>query len=95
VSATLKPMSDEPFYSQTYRPPPRAPKPGEPLWSCAKDGRTWSAELRDHRAAGVEAQILCDGELVSGRRFDLRELATRWAEQERQRIARGGLANDA
>jgi hypothetical protein len=48
-----------------------------------------SAELRDHGAAGVEAQVLCDGELVIGRRFDMRELATRGAEQERQAIERG------
>ena len=85
-------MSDEPFYSPNQRLPPRAPQPGEPLWSFQKDGRTWSAELRDHgRANGVEAQILRDGDLVNGRRFDLRELATRWAEQERQAIERGLL----
>jgi hypothetical protein len=80
------------FYSPNYRPPPRDPKPGEPLWSLQKDEHTWSAELRDHGAGvGVEVQILCDGELVSGRRFDLRELATRWAEQERQAIERWQL----
>ena len=63
---------------------------GEPLWSLQKDGRTWSAELRNRgTSVGIEAQILRDGELVSGRRFDLRELATRWAEQERQAIERG------
>jgi hypothetical protein len=71
------------FYSPTYRLPPRVAKPGEPLWSFVRDEHTWSAELRDHAAAGVEAQILCDGELVSGRRFEVREFATRWAEQER------------
>jgi hypothetical protein len=69
-------MTDDAFYSPHYRPPPRAPRPGEPLWSFVKDEHTWSAELREHGAAGIEAQILCDGELVSGRRFDLRELAT-------------------
>ena len=83
-------MSDDAFYSRNDRPPSRARRPGEPLWSLHKDGSTWSVELRDHGAAvGVEAQILCDGELVSGRRFDLRELATRWAEQERAVIERG------
>ena len=72
-------MSDDAFYKPNYRVPPRVSRPGEPLWSLHKGGRTWSAELRDHGAGvGVETQILCDGELVTGRRFDLRELATRW-----------------
>jgi hypothetical protein len=83
-------MSDDAFYSPNYRLPPRAPKPGEPLWSLQKDDCTWSAELRLHgEHVGWEAQILCDGELVSGRLFVVRELATRWAEQERQAIERG------
>ena len=83
-------MSDEPFYSPNQRPIPRAPRPGEPLWSLQKDGSTWSAELRDHgTGVGVEAQILRDGDLVICRRFVVRELATRWAEQERQAIEPG------
>ena len=46
--------------------------------------------MRNHgTGVGVEAQIMCEGELVNGRRFTLRELATRWAEQERQAIERG------
>jgi hypothetical protein len=81
-------MSDDAFYSPHYRLPLRKPSPGEPLWSFQKDQSTWSAELRDHGAAGVEAQILQDGELVMGRRFDRRELAVQWAEQERQAIKR-------
>lgn len=62
--------------------------PGEPLWSFRKDHVTWSAELRYHGEWGVEAQILCDGELVIGRRFDLRELAARWADEMRQAVER-------
>ena len=69
-------MSDDAFYSPNQRPTPRAPRPGEPLWSFHKDGRTWPAELRGHGpGVDVEAQILCDGELVSGRRFVVRELS--------------------
>ena len=49
------------------RPPPRVPRPGEPLWSLRKDHNTWSAELRYHGEWGVEAQLLRDGELVIGR----------------------------
>ena len=82
-------MSDEPFYSPTYRPPPRKPKPGEPLWELRKDHQTWSAELRVHGEWGVEAQILKDGELVIGRRFPTRAAATKWAEQERSAIEKG------
>ena len=85
-------MTDHAFYGSNYRPPPRAPRPGEPLWSLQRDGSTWSAELRDHgTGVGVEGQILGDGELVIARRFDLRELAMRWAEQERQAIERALL----
>jgi hypothetical protein len=86
-------MTDDVFYRPNYRPPPRAARPGGPLWSFVKDGHTWSAELRDHGAAGVEAQILCDGGLVSGRLFDLQELATRWAEQVRRRSSMGCLSS--
>jgi hypothetical protein len=80
-------MSDDAFYSPNHRPPPRQRRPGEPLWSLREDAVTWTAELRnDGAGVGVEAQILCDGELVVGRHFALRELATRWAEQERARL---------
>jgi hypothetical protein len=41
-------------------------------------------ELRYQGAWGVEAQILRDGELVIGRRFDTKSLAVQWAEQEQQ-----------
>jgi hypothetical protein len=51
---------------------------------------TWSCELRFHgESYGWEAQILREGELVIGRRFDLRRLAERWAEEERQALERG------
>ena len=36
-----------------------------------------------------EAQILRDGELVIGRRFDLRGGAERWAEEERKHLENG------
>ena len=76
-------MTDDPFYSPNAKlPSPRVPQPGEPLWSLRKDGATWSAELRYHGEFGVEAQILRQGELVIGRRFDTRVLAVQWAEME-------------
>jgi hypothetical protein len=42
------------------------------------------AELRYHGEYGVEAQILRQGDLVIGRRFDTRALAVQWAEKERK-----------
>jgi hypothetical protein len=52
---------------------------------------TWSCELRFHgESCGWEAQILREGELVIGRRFDLRRQAVQWAEVERQILETGG-----
>jgi hypothetical protein len=39
-----------------------------------------------HGTYGIEAQILRDGELVIGRRFETRALAVQWAELERAAI---------
>jgi hypothetical protein len=55
----------------------------EPLWSFQKDRRTISCLLRYHGPYGVEAQILSDGDLRVGRRFDTKELAVQWANLER------------
>jgi len=83
-------MSNDAFYRPNLPPlPPRAPRPGEPLWTLRKDRVTWSAELRYHGEWGVEAQILRDGDLSIAQRFDLRELAARWADDQRQLIERG------
>jgi hypothetical protein len=78
-------VDDEPFYSPKHRlpDPPRVPRLGEPLWSLRVNHVTWSCELRYHGEWGVEAQILRDGDLVIGRRFDTRALAVQWAELER------------
>jgi hypothetical protein len=75
-------MSDDAFYSPHRTPPPRRqPTPGEPLWTLRLAHVTWSAELRCHGESwGWEAQILREGELVIGRRFDLRRLAEQWAQ---------------
>src|SRR5437867_4076616 len=54
----------------------------EPLWSLQQDGRTLSCILRYH-GPGVEAQILSDGEMLIGRRFDTKEFAVQWASRER------------
>ena len=70
--------TDEPFYTPGRVVPSRVPQPGEPLWAFrSADHHTWSCELRVHGEFGVEAQILKDGELVIGRRFDLKGQANR------------------
>jgi hypothetical protein len=76
-------MTDEPFHSPS---PSSVPRPGQHLWSLRKEGVTWEAELRYHREYGVEAQILRQGELVIGRRFDTRALAVQWADNERRAL---------
>lgn len=82
---------DPPFFATPgLKIPPRQPQPGEPLWQIRVDHVTWSCELRTHGEWGVEAQILRDGELVIGRRFELRALAIRWAELERTDLEKGG-----
>ena len=79
-------MSDPFYLPNRTPPPPRQPKPGEPLWELRKDHATWSCELRVHGEWGVEAQILRDGELVIGRLFDTRAIAVQWAVDERSAI---------
>jgi hypothetical protein len=69
-------MSDEPWYSPKAKPPPPPkPTPGELVWSLVKGDRVESAELRTHAEAGVELQLLMDGELFLGQRFATRALA--------------------
>lgn len=78
---TISAVADDVFYSPNWKPPgPRVPRPGEPLSSLCKDGATWEAELRYHGEWGVEAQILKNGEVLLGRRFDLRAQAVAFAE---------------
>jgi hypothetical protein len=81
-------MSDEPFYSPNLRPrlPAREPKPREPLWRVELPTHTWTCELIDQGEWGIEAHILRNGELVYGQRFETRELATAWAEDERMHL---------
>jgi hypothetical protein len=84
-------MADKPFYSPNARPPPpRASKPGEPLWSLRKDGRQFTCELRSHGEHGWEAQLFRDSDFYAGRRFDLRAQAVAHAEQTRQDLERDG-----
>jgi hypothetical protein len=50
----------------------------------------WRGSMK-RREEGIirrEAQILREGELVIGRRFELRRLAEQWAEEERKALER-------
>jgi hypothetical protein len=56
-------MSDEPFYSANRKPPPPPmPTPGERLWTVRKATNTQIAEVRTHAEAGVELQLLMNGD---------------------------------
>jgi hypothetical protein len=69
-------MNDEPFYAPFKKlPPPRQPQPGELLWTLHKGDNVETAELRTHAEAGVELQLLMNGELFMGKRYATRELA--------------------
>jgi hypothetical protein len=79
-------VGDDLFYRPDHTVPARRQStPGEPIWSVRHNHVTWSRELRFHGESwGWEAQILREGELVIGRRFDLRHLAEQWAEEGRK-----------
>lgn len=51
-----------------------------------------TCELRGHGEYGWEAQLLRDGELFVGRRFDTHALAVQWADLERQALERSETA---
>jgi hypothetical protein len=53
-------------------PPPIKPRRGELLWTLTKGAKHLTCELRCHGEYGVEALVLRDGELYTGRRFTTR-----------------------
>ena len=82
-------VADESFASPTWKFPSPVPRPGELVWTLRKDGRTIACELRDGgEYAGVEAQLLRDGEFYAGRRFITRALAVQHATTVRRDLER-------
>ena len=81
-------VTDDAFYRPNHPGlARRQPTAGEPIWSFRQEHVTWSCELRFHGESwGWEAQILREGELVIGRRFDTKALAEQSAELEKQAI---------
>ena len=62
---------DKPFYSPDLGPAaPRTPTPGFKVWEIRNGDRVIRCELRDDArfAAGVDVQLLADGELLLSRR---------------------------
>ena len=82
-------MADDDPWREPFLKPTVMPRAGESLWVFRKDERTWSARLLYHSEYGVETQILRDGDLIIGRRFDLREQAVEWAAAERLELGAG------
>jgi hypothetical protein len=82
--------SDGWFKPKLSPPPPRQPKPRNGLWTIAKNGHTYTCELVFHDQGGTEAQIMKDGELIIGRRFEEGWQTLQWATFEKEHIEKGG-----
>jgi hypothetical protein len=70
-------MSDDAFYSPTYRPPPpRQPRPLEHVWSLWKNGRRKDCGLYFHgESYGWEVQLRDDGIRESAESYYTRRVA--------------------
>ena len=64
----------------------REAEPGELLFEFERGHDRFLCELHEHGPYGVEAQFYQNEEYLFGRRFDSRELAVQWAEEERKVI---------
>ena len=73
---------DDPFYAPNHRRPPAprtTPRPCELLFAFVResDHRTFAASSHITANCGVEAQFFENGELLIGRRFDMKAQAMR------------------
>lgn len=74
-----------------FRPRQEKPRtPAERLWSLVKENARYDAELRDWGELGAELQLLRDGELLKGRRFDTRAIAILESQALKERLQVGG-----
>jgi hypothetical protein len=77
-----------------YKPKPRRHCRGNPsrgsLSGRSRRTGTYRCELLFHEQGGTEAQILKDGELMYGRRFEEGWQTLQWAEEERKHLEQGG-----
>ena len=82
-------MTTEAHLWNAPRPPERAPRPGERIWSLSKQARLIDCELRTFEC-GAEVQLLVNAEFYSGRRYAATEFALRAAEEIRARLTHAG-----
>ena len=61
-------MSNDALLWTAQPPPPRKPKPGEPVWSMRKGVKLVHCELRDDGESGCEVQMFHDAGFTYGRR---------------------------
>jgi hypothetical protein len=61
---------DIPFYAPDHKIPKRVATPGFKLWELRQGDRVLTCEIRDNESvrAGVDVQLLEDGELLVSRR---------------------------
>ena len=85
-------MSNEPFYAPNLRPPARVPVAGVSVWELTRENHVARCEIRnDSRAgAGVDVQLIEDGELLLARRSATLEGAQYVADAFRQDYVRAG-----
>jgi hypothetical protein len=68
-------------------PPPRKPRPAEPLWSMRKpNGNTMDAFLRGQGEFGWECQFFFNGEFSQSRLWTTRAQALNQAEEKRREL---------
>jgi len=83
----------DPHYTPFGKPQPaRRRDPAEVLWTFRREGVEWSCDLVFRgESYGGEARVLNQGELFISRRFIVRDLAIRWADEQKTDIERGWL----
>lgn len=85
-------MTDEPFYSPTYKAPQSATerRPGELLFEFVSGDRHVRCELREQGEYGFDVQFFHghDDYFLFSRRFRERHLAERWAAAELEALER-------
>ena len=81
-------MAEDPFYAPNHKPAAPTPKPTEPLFAFRTAGhRDVECVLRFYgESYGWEAQFFIDGSFARASRWQTREAAVRWAEDERKAI---------
>jgi len=85
---------DTPWFAPDHKIPKRAATPGFKLWELRHGDRVLTCELRDNDAvgAGVDVQLLEDGELLVSRRCITGDAARCIADSLRKDHLRTGWA---